>query len=105
MDIPLYRFPVIISAMGADAYPEHRTATMAAIDPMRGMISSYLASPQGQQMIQSYLSSPEGQNAICEYISTPQGRQTLKVLLPRMLDCLQVPPEVKTVLIEKIQIL
>ncbi len=40
---------------------------MASYDPMKGMITSYLASPQGQEMIREYLSSPEGQKAIANY--------------------------------------
>ncbi len=49
---------------------------------MKGMITTYLASPQGQEMIRNYLSSPEGQKAICEFVATPKGRQAMKQVLP-----------------------
>jgi hypothetical protein len=60
---------------------------------MKGMISSYLASPKGQQMIQDYLSSPEGQKAILDYVATPPGKKTIRQILPRILEVLAVSPE------------
>lgn len=66
-----------------------------AIDPMKGMISSYLGSPGGQEMIRNYLSSPEGQKAICDYMRTPQGNITLQQILPCILDSLQLSPETR----------
>jgi hypothetical protein len=69
---------------------------------MKGMITSYLASPRGREMIQDFLSSPEGQNTVCEFFSTPQGRQTLQQLLPRILDCMQVPPDVRASVIKSL---
>jgi hypothetical protein len=74
-----------------------------AIDPMRGMISSYLASPKGQEMIQNYMSSPEGQKAICDYIATPQGKNTLRQILPCILDGLQLSPEIRDAVTRKIR--
>ena len=61
------------------------------VDPMKGMITTYLASPQGQEMILNYLSSPEGQKSICEFVATPKGRQAMKQVLPGILSCLQLP--------------
>jgi hypothetical protein len=61
------------------------------VDPMKGMITTYLASPQGQEMIRNYLSSPEGQKAICEFVATPKGRQAMKQVLPGILSCLHLP--------------
>jgi hypothetical protein len=78
---------------------------MAGIDPMRGMITSYLASPKGQEMIRDYLTSPEGQRTICEFVSTPQGRQVVRQILPGMLGCLSLPPEVTALVAEKIRTL
>jgi hypothetical protein len=77
--------------------PRH---TMAAIDPMGGMISSYLASPGGKEMIRNYLSSPEGQKVICDYIATPEGKTTLKKILPCILDNLPLSPEIRTLVIK-----
>ena len=56
------------------------------VDPMKGMITSYLASPQGQEMIRNYLSSPEGHKAICEFVATPKGRAVMKQVLPDILS-------------------
>jgi hypothetical protein len=65
------------------------------MDPMKGMITSYLASPQGQEMIRNYLSSPEGQKAICEFVTTPKGRQAMKQVLPGILSCLHLPHDLQ----------
>ncbi len=69
---------------------------MASYDPMKGMITSYLASPQGQEMIRDYLSSPEGQKAICEFTSTIKGRAVMKKVLPSILSCLLLPADVQS---------
>ncbi len=69
---------------------------MASIDLRKGMITSYLASPQGQEMIQDYLSSPEGQKAICEFVATPKGRKAMKQVLPSILGCLLLPPDLQS---------
>jgi len=62
---------------------------------MKGMIAQYLATPRGQEMIHGYLSSPEGQASIREYLTTPAGKQTTQLLLPHMLDSLNLPEDVK----------
>jgi hypothetical protein len=67
---------------------------------MKRVVASYLASPQGMEMIHNYNSSNEGQAAIREYFATPQGRQAALVLLPSMLDGLNLPEDMK----EKIRI-
>jgi hypothetical protein len=80
----------------------HKTRFTVAIDPMKGMITSYLASPKGREMIQDFLSSPEGQNTVCEFFATPQGRRTLQQILPRILDCMQFPPDVRASVIKSL---
>ena len=60
------------------------------------MITSYLASPQGQEMIRNYLSSPEGQKAICEFTSTKKGRAVMKNVLPSILSCLLLPEDIQS---------
>lgn len=75
---------------------------MMALDPMKGMIASYLASPKGKETIQNYLSSPEGQKAICEYLATPQGNVTLQQILPCILDSLHLSPETRACVIKNI---
>jgi hypothetical protein len=75
---------------------------MAAIDPMKGMISSYLASPKGKEMIENYLSSPEGQKAICDYLATQQGKKTVRQILPSILDALHLSQETRLHLIREL---
>lgn len=69
---------------------------MVSFDPMKGMITSYLASPQGQEMIREYLSSPEGERGICEFVATPKGRETMKQVLPSILSCLALPGDLQS---------
>jgi hypothetical protein len=68
---------------------------LPAFDPMKGMITSYIATPQGQEMVQEYLASPEGKKAICEFVNTPKGRETMKQVLPEILSCLCLPTDVQ----------
>jgi hypothetical protein len=68
---------------------------------MKGMITSYLASPQGRRMVQDFLSSPEGKKAICDYIATPQGKRSLEQILPCILSGLQFSPEVEAAILAK----
>jgi hypothetical protein len=83
-----------------EKYRRHR---LASYDPMKGMITSYLASPMGQEMIRDYLSSPEGQKAICEFVATEKGRQAMKHVLPSILSCLLLPPELQSIVAQKLK--
>jgi hypothetical protein len=65
---------------------------MMALDPMKGMIASYLATPKGKETIQNFLSSPEGQKVISEYLATPQGNVTIQQIFPCILECLHLSP-------------
>jgi len=76
---------------------------VVTIDPMKGMITSYLASPQGQEMIRDYLSSPEGQKAICEFVTTPKGREAMKQVLPGILSCLSLPRDLLSEVAKKLK--
>lgn len=69
---------------------------MAFIDPMKGMITSYIATPPGQEMVREYLASPEGKRAICEFTNTPKGREAMKQVLPDILSCLHLPPALQS---------
>jgi len=75
---------------------KYRRQLLVSFDPKKGMITSYLASPQGQEMIREYLSSPEGQKAICEFTSTKKGREAMKQVLPGVLSCLCLPADLQT---------
>jgi hypothetical protein len=70
---------------------------------MKNMITSYLATPQGQDMIRNYLSSPEGKKAICEFVTTPKGRATMKQVLPDILNCMSLPREFQVEIMKKIK--
>lgn len=73
------------------------------MDPMKGMITSYLASPLGQEMIRNYLSSPEGHKAICEFVATPKGREVMKQVLPDILNCMSLPQDLQSAVIGKLK--
>ena len=70
---------------------------------IQGLITGYIASPQGKEMIKNFLSSPEGQKAIDEYLSTPEGQEMAKLLLAKALDNLDLPvhlrDEIRTALL------
>jgi hypothetical protein len=70
---------------------------------MKGMITSYLASPQGQDMIRNYLSSPEGHKAICEFVATPKGRVVMKQVLPDILSCMSLPRDLQVEVARKLK--
>lgn len=74
-----------------------------AIDPMKGMITAYIATPQGREMVQEYLSSPEGKRAICEFVNTPKGRESMKQVLPDILSCLSLPRDLQELVIQKLK--
>ena len=74
-----------------------------AIDPMKGMITAYIATPQGREMVQEYLSSPEGKRAICEFVNTPKGRDAMKQVLPDILSCLSLPRDLQALVIQKLK--
>jgi hypothetical protein len=69
---------------------------------MKGMITSYLASPQGQEMIRNYLSSPEGHKAICEFVATPKGREVMKKVLPCILSNMSLPTDLQVEVVRKL---
>lgn len=62
---------------------------------IKGLVASYLASPQGMEMIHNYISSDEGNASIREYLATPRGRQTAQNILPLVLDAVDLPDEIK----------
>jgi hypothetical protein len=62
---------------------------------MKGVAATYFTSPQGQEMIQRYLSSDEGNVATRQYLATPRGKQTARMILPLILDALDLPDDVK----------
>jgi len=62
---------------------------------MGGAVSSYLASPEGQEAAKKFLASPDGIAMLKGFIATPDGQKAMISLLPTVLDVLNVPPAVK----------
>jgi hypothetical protein len=69
---------------------------------MKGLVASYLASPQGMDTIHHYISSQEGHSAIKEYLATPRGKQTAQEILPLILDAVEIPDNVVNAVREKL---
>jgi hypothetical protein len=89
--------------MPVNSQLQFRRHILAGIDPMKGMITSYLSSPQGQEMIRDYLSSPEGQQAICKFVTTPEGKETMKKVLPSILGCMSLPRDLLAAVNQKLK--
>jgi hypothetical protein len=87
-------FPSLLSIIPVNSHKKSKGDIN--VDPMKGIITSYLASPQGQEMIRNYLSLPEGQKAICEFVTTPKGREAMKQVLPGILGCMSLPPDLQS---------
>jgi hypothetical protein len=62
---------------------------------MDGIISRYLASPDGQEATRKYLVSPEGIDMIRKFVSTPEGKKTALIILPALIDGLNLSPVAK----------
>ena len=62
---------------------------------IKGLVASYLTSPQGMEMIHNYISSSAGQASIRQYLKTPRGKQIAQDILPLLLDVLELPDDVK----------
>jgi len=69
---------------------------------MKGLVASYLASPQGMDMIHNYISSAEGKESIREYLATPRGKQTAHAILPLVLDVVDLPEDVRNSVMENL---
>ena len=67
---------------------------------VKGVVASFLSSPQGMEMIHNYISSNEGSAAIKEYLTTPRGRQTAWDILPLILDAVDLPGDITKLVLE-----
>jgi len=76
---------------------------MNADNLIKGIITSYISSPQGVETIRNYISSDEGHRAIREYISTPPGKQIVQEILPVLLDAVDLPDELKNSIKENLE--
>jgi hypothetical protein len=62
---------------------------------MGGAVSSYLATPEGQEAAKKFLASPDGIAMLKGFIATPDGQKAMISLLPALLDVLNISPEIK----------
>jgi hypothetical protein len=69
---------------------------------IKGLVASYLASPQGMDMIHNYISSAEGKESIRGYLATPRGKQTALAILPLLLDAIDLPGDIRNSVLENI---
>jgi hypothetical protein len=76
---------------------------MVQLDCMQGMIAGYVSSPKGQEAIRTYLSSPEGKKTMETYLATPEGQETARLVLSRALDGLNLPAEVRLLVLAAVE--
>jgi len=76
---------------------------MNAESMIKGIVTSYISSPQGVETIRNYISSDDGQKAIREYLQTPQGKQIAREVLPLLLDAVDLPDDLKTAIKENLE--
>nr|WP_319375741.1 hypothetical protein [uncultured Methanoregula sp.] len=66
---------------------------------MGGAITSYLATPEGQETAKQFLASPDGINLLKTFASSPQGQKALISILPTLLEGFNLPPGVKEMIL------
>jgi len=76
---------------------------MNAESMIKGIVTSYISSPQGMETICKYVSSDDGHKAIREYLQTPHGKQIVKEVLPLLLDAVDLPDDLKTSIKENLE--
>ncbi len=76
---------------------------MNAESMIKGMVTSYISSPQGMETICKYVSSEDGHKAIREYLQTPHGKQIVKEVLPLLLDAVDLPDDLKNAIKENLE--
>ena len=76
---------------------------MNAESMIKGIVTSYISSPQGMETIFKYVSSDDGHKAIREYLQTPHGKQIVKEVLPLLLDAVDLPDDLKTSIKENLE--
>ena len=62
---------------------------------MGGAVSSYLATPEGQEAAKQFLASPDGINLLKTFAASPDGQKALLSVLPALLNGINLPPGVK----------
>jgi len=76
---------------------------MNAETMIKGIVTSYISSPQGMETICKYVSSDAGHKAIRDYLSTPQGKQIAREVLPHLLDAVDLPDDLKNSIKENLE--
>ena len=69
---------------------------------MKGVVTSYLACPEGTKMVNDYLASKEGLTCMEKYFLTPEGRKTALAILPLVLDAVDLPDDIRNSVRENI---
>ena len=70
---------------------------------IKGIVSSYITSPEGIEKIKNFISSDDGHKAIRDYLATPAGKQIARDVLPLLLDAVDLPDDLKTALQENLE--
>lgn len=58
-------------------------------------IADYLTNPENFRSIQSYIFSSDGKRTIENFLNNPQGQKIIHMLMPQILDHLDIPQESK----------
>jgi len=70
---------------------------------VKGMVTSYISSPQGVETICRFVSSDAGQRAIRDYLSTAPGKQIVQEILPLLLEAGDLPDDLKNAVRENFE--
>ena len=70
---------------------------------IKGIVSSYISSPEGMEKIKNYILSDDGQKAIRDYLATPAGKQIVQEILPLLLDAGDLPDDLKNAVKENFE--
>ena len=66
-----------------------------SIGNMSGTLTSYMATPEGQDAIKKFLASPQGVAMLQNFAGTPDGKTTMASVLPQLLGGLNLPAGTK----------
>jgi len=70
---------------------------------IKGIVSSYISSPEGMEKIKNFISSDDGHKAIRDYLATPAGKQIVQEILPLLLDAGDLPDDLKNAVKENFE--
>jgi hypothetical protein len=77
-------------------YARNRKVVMLALFNIgEKVIADYLTNPENLRSIQSYIFSSDGKKTIGNFLNNPQGQKIIHMLMPQILDHLDIPEEEK----------